>query len=160
MVDEDDEFPPRSDADVLDFLAGFLDHRDSWGKAEIEMIATAVAETGRHVNGDPGADRLASPGLSTDGSEPPTHLLGDPILDPATAEHLGDQIWGRFSSWLPNGTRVRQIGYRPLRARVEVEGANGERCRRTIRTYDDARQVAQMALDWDRGEFVGVPAKR
>jgi hypothetical protein len=140
--------PRRGDADALDFLAGYLSGVAAWGEVEVETIIAAVLETGRHIPGAPGADEIHAPEYADCLAD----LIGDPVLDPATAEKLGNRIWGRFSTRLPNGARVRQLGFEPRRARVEVEGLNGERCTCMIRTHRDAQEVAAMALRWDRGE--------
>jgi hypothetical protein len=144
----DARLPRRGDADALDFLAGYLSGVAAWGEVEVETIIAAVVETGRHIPGAHGVDEIHAP----EHVDCLADLIGDPVFDPATTEKLENRIWGRFSTRLPNGARVRQLGFEPRRARVEVEGLHGERCTCMIRTHRDAREVAAMALRWDRGE--------
>jgi hypothetical protein len=66
---------------------------------------------------------------------------------------LASLIQRGVSLTLPNGTRVRALGRKLGKQRVEIEGLNGERLRQAVDSYwNRAEDIARMALRWDQGE--------
>jgi hypothetical protein len=132
------------DAVGKDGWATIGDGAGRWDRPEqVEVIGTEVEDPEKD-----GWIEIAC--LSTDEADRLIAALRDPVVDPPTVRCLGDRIWSRRSSRLPNGSRIRQLGIRSPRATVEVEAPNGARIIRTIDSYDDAREVAQIAVLWDR----------